>query len=202
MYDYRHMTPEQRLEIIELRRSRGFPIHKPPHIEQGTGWYFITAACYEHRAHFTSPDDLKALETRILGTLADESVPCAGWVVLPNHYHALIHTQSLRDVGRTIGRVHGGTSRLANLRDQTPGRQVWYKFTDRKMRSERHYWATLHYIIRNPVKHGYVQEPEDWPWSSVHELISGNGREWLRELANNYPLGEYGEGWDNFEAPH
>ena len=85
---------------------------------------------------------------------------CAGWVVLPNHYHALIYTDDLVQVGKTLGSVHGRSARYANLRDSSLGRRVWYKFNDRKMRSERHFWASLHYIAYNPVKHQYVDDVE------------------------------------------
>jgi len=46
------------------------------------------------------------------------------------------------------------------------------------------------------VKHKYTADIEEWPWSCVHELIAEHGREWLRDLANAYPLGEFGDSWD------
>src|SRR5688572_25948311 len=101
------MTPEERGAIVEHRRSRGFPLHKPPHLASGEGWYLITAATYEHRPHFSAPNELQALETRLLEAFAESDTPCAGWVVLPNHYHALVHTTDLNRVGTAIGAVHG-----------------------------------------------------------------------------------------------
>lgn len=29
----------------------------------------------------------------------------------------------------------------------------------------------LDYIHSNPVKHGLVEFPRDWPWSSFHEYV-------------------------------
>ena len=196
MYDYRRTTPEERAEVVEQRRVRGFPLHKPPHLAQGEGWYLITAATYEHRPHFTAPDELRGLETRLLESFAGADLPCAGWVVLPNHYHALLYAPDLARVGAAVGPVHGRSSRYANGRDATPGRKVWYKFSDRKMRSERHFWATLHYIAYNPVKHGYVDDLEAWPWSCTHELVAEHGPDWLPGLAASYPLADYGDKWD------
>jgi putative transposase len=196
MYLYRRMTPEQRLEVVELRRSRRFPLHKPPHLNLGEGWYLISAATFEHRPHFAVPKELSALEYRLLEAFSTAGVPCAGWVVLPNHYHAFVNAVSPRAVGQAIGPVHGRSARYANRRDDTPGRQVWYKFTDRKVRSERHYWACLHYIIYNPVKHGYVTEMAQWPWSCFHELLRDQGAEWVEDLARRYPLGDFGKVWD------
>jgi hypothetical protein len=33
MYDYRKMTPEQRLEAVEYRRLHEHPLHSPPHLD-------------------------------------------------------------------------------------------------------------------------------------------------------------------------
>lgn len=175
MYDYRRMTPEER-SAVEQRRARGFPLHKPPHLQRVEGWYLITAATYEHRPHFPEPDELRELETRLLEAFTEAAIPCAGWVVLPNHYHALIRAGALDAVGRALGPVHGRSARYVNLRDQTPGRQVWYKFSDRLIRSDSHFWASFHYVAHNPVKHGYVATRRNGLGRvSTKRLRSGDG---------------------------
>jgi putative transposase len=196
MCDYRRMTAEEQTAVVSERRARGFPLHKPPHLVRGEGWYLVTAATYEHRPLFAAPAELRALEIRLLEAMAAAGLTCAGWVVLPNHYHALIHTHDLVRVGKSLGSVHGRSARFANLRDHAPGRRVWYKFNDRKMRSERHFWASLHYVAYNPVKHGYVDAMQDWPWSCVHELTTDRGSDWLHDLIEEYPLAGYGDEWD------
>ena len=196
MYDYRRMTPAERAAVVEMRRSRGFPLHKPPHPEQGAGWYFITAATFEHRRHFATPPELTALERRLLEALATSELPCGGWVILPNHYHVLVRTTTLAAVGHALRSVHGRSAYYANRRDGTPGRQVWYTFSDRRVRSERHLGACLHYLIWNPVKHGYAAAMSDWPWSCVHELTAEHGAAWVEELVREHPLGDFGAEWD------
>ena len=196
MYDYRRMTPEERKAVVELRRSRGFPWHKPPHPKLGEGWYLITAATFEHCHHFAAPNELTALERRLLEAFEAAGLPCGAWVVLPNHYHALLEVRDLAMVGRAIQPVHGRSARYANRRDAAPGRQVWYKFSDRKIRSERHYWACLHYIVHNPVKHGYTDDPADWLWSCYHALVEEHGTAWIEDLYREYPIDDFGKGWD------
>jgi putative transposase len=196
MYDFRRMSPEERLAIVEYRQSRGFPLHKPPHPRQGEGWYFITAATYEHHRHFANPRELTALEQRLREALTGSELPCAGWVVMPNHYHLLLQALDLTVVGRTLGGVHGRSGLYANRRDQTPGRKVWYKFADRKVRSERHFWACLHYIVVNPVRHGYVSALNEWAWSCYAELLAAHGEAWVDDLVRQYPLGDFGDKWD------
>jgi len=197
VYDYRRMTPEQRMAVVESRRARGFPWHKPPHPNLGPGWYFITAATFEHRMHFQKSNELSALESRLLDALRQANFTCGGWVVLPNHYHMLVQAPSAAKIGKALGPVHGRSAHYANRRDNTTRRQVWYKLSDRKIRSERHYWTCLHYIVFNPVKHGHVAQMVDWPWSCVHHVLAEHGIDWLTDLRHEYPLRNFGRGWDD-----
>ncbi len=116
---------------------------------------------------------------------------------MPNHYHLLVETPSAATVGKALGPVHGRSARYANRRDNTPGRKVWYKLSDRQVRSERHYWTCLHYTVLNPVKHGHVSDLLDWPWSCVHHMVAEHGVEWLADLRRNYPLRDFGKRWDD-----
>ena len=67
------------------------------------------------------------------------------------------------------------------------------------MRNERHHWATLNYIHNNPVHHGYVQRWQDWPFGSAVEYLEQQGIEKARERWRQYPVLEYGKGWDDPE---
>ena len=216
MYGYRRMTEAQRREVVALRVSRGFPLHRPPHPDLGSGWYFITGACFEHQKHFSKPQELTALQRRLFEAIAEINAECGGWVVLPNHYHLLVKlsqveaeakpdglaapdhdVRCLAALGRVLGKVHGRSAHYANRRDESPGRRVWCRFSDRKIRSERHYWASLHYIFINPLKHGYVDELLEWPWSSVHDFVAERGPERLKSLRRDFPLVRFGDGWDD-----
>ncbi|MGA2621579.1 MAG: hypothetical protein ABSF26_28590 [Thermoguttaceae bacterium] len=197
MYDYRRMTPSERIAVVQSRRARDFPWHKPPHPNLLPGWYFITAATFEHRMHFQKATELSGLELRLLEAMRQARLFCGGWVVMPNHYHLLVQTPSAATVGKTLGPVHGRSARYANRRDNMPGRQVWYKLADRKIRSESHYWTCLHYIVFNPVKHGHAAEVLGWPWSCAHHIVAELGMEWLADLRRDYPLRDFGKGWDD-----
>jgi putative transposase len=192
-YDYRRMTPEERETVVEERRRRGYPFHAPPHPYRGPGWYCITAANYEHIHIMSSPDRLTAFEEQLLGELTDGGVEVGGWVVLTNHYHLLVAVESLDQVSTSLQHLHGSTSRQWNLEDGLTGqRKVWYRFQDRCVRNEGHYYHALNYLHYNPVKHGCVEGPYDWPWSSVHLYHETYGREWLRDHWVEYPVGK---GW-------
>jgi putative transposase len=122
----------------------------------------------------------------------------SGWVILPNHYHILVSVSSLDLISGALKQLHGATSRQWNLEDNLTGqRRVWYKFEDRMIRNARHFNRALNYIHYNPVKHRYVSDPFDWPWSSVFIYKETYGPQWLREHWTAYPPRHFGEGWDD-----
>lgn len=46
---------------------------------------------------------------------------------------------------------------------------IWQRrFWEHHIRNEADYRAHVRYCWLNPVKHGLVERPEDWPYSSVH----------------------------------
>ncbi|MFN3762266.1 MAG: REP-associated tyrosine transposase [Anaerolineae bacterium] len=145
---------------------------------------------------FAHPDDLSWLTNECLDAFSHAQLPCSAWVFLPNHYHVLLETQDIRIVSETLRLLHSRVATTINGRQNQRGRQVWYRFTDRLIRNERHYWATINYIHYNPVKHKYVDRMSEWPWSSFHEYLEIYGEEWLIRTWNAYPVGNYGKGWD------
>lgn len=55
------------------------------------------------------------------------------------------------------------------LRHHKREKAIWQRrFWEHHIRDEADYWAHVRYCWLNPVKHGFVEHPEDWPFSSVH----------------------------------
>jgi putative transposase len=197
MYVYRELRPEQKAEVLRYRALRGHPLHSPPHVQDCSGWFLITAATFEHRPHFERPEERKQLLNRLFHELAAAGVQFGGWVVLPNHYHLLLHCDPLARVAEPLRRSHARTARDINRDDGVQGRQVWYRYSDRQIRNAAHYFTTLNYIHYNPVKHRHVAHPLEWPAASTHWYREHRGDAWLDSLWAEYPLRSYGKGWDD-----
>ena len=59
------------------------------------------------------------------------------------------------------------------------------------IRDERDYDAHVRYCWGNPLKHGLVETPADWPHSSIHRDIRSG---WVEpEWRGAVPEGMYGE---------
>lgn len=196
MYEYREMSPEEREEILKTRQERGFPLHALPHFYGVAGEYLITATCYEHRHVFADPDDLSWLAEEVLNDLTVAGLPYSAWVFLSNHYHILLETEDLAIVSEVLRLLHSRIATKINGWQNKRGRKVWYRYHDRKIRSERHHMATINYLHYNPVKHGFVDRMRDWPWSSIHRYVEDKGDEWIARTWKEYPVGDYGKGWD------
>lgn len=199
-YIWRKLTPEQRVELFAWRKQQGLPWHRPHHRASEQTRYHITAACYEHHPYIGhSRERMESFCRTLLATLGQRSVQIHAWCVLPNHYHALIETTVILEVLAELGRMHGRLSFDWNGEEQTRGRQVWCGSVERYMRNDGHFWATINYVHNNPVHHGYVPCWQDWPYSSAVEYLEQMGRDEAARVWKEYPLLDYGKGWDEPE---
>ena len=139
MYVYQTLTPEERAQLVQERLARGYPPHSPPHPVRGQVYYLLTAACKGHAHHMASSTRRQQVLNAQFELLLASGGEVRAWVALPNHYHLLLHLEDFGVLGRVFRLVHARTARQWNLEDDTPGRQVWYCYTDRAIRSEAHY---------------------------------------------------------------
>ena len=67
----------------------------------------------------------------------------------------------------------GGTEVQTTKGRKNDGRRgVWQpKFWEHTIEDEDDFERHFDYIHYNPVKHGHVKCPEDWPWSSFHRWV-------------------------------
>ena len=95
-------------------------------------------------------------------------------VVLPDHLHAVWRLpEGDADFSGRWKAIKGGFSRAVARGEVRPSlarkgeRGVWQRrFWERVMRDDRDVSAHVEYCRTNPVKHGLVERPEDWPYSS------------------------------------
>lgn len=185
---------------MNYRRLRRFPKHSPPHFDfVGEHQYIVTAASYEH-AHVIgkSFERMTDCEAGILDACEKFCTNIYAWCVLPNHYHVLLKTAQIKLLRKEIGLFHGRTSFQWNGEDDARGRQVWHNCFERGMKSERHFYASLNYVLHNPVHHGYCKRWQDWNWSNAEKYLEQTGKEKAAEIWKQYPILDYGNKWDKF----
>jgi len=200
-YRWRKLTPKQREELLGWRREQGHPWHRPPHRPaEGNRCYHMTAACYEHRPFVgKSYQRMEEYSGILLQTFVESAAKVHAWCVLPNHYHVLAETENLKQLCNALGRLNGRTSFQWNGEDGTRGRKTWCGVVDRLIRSDGHFWSTVNYVHHNPVKHGYVERWQDWPFSSAAQYLAEMGEKEAARIWREYPVLDYGKGWDEAE---
>jgi putative transposase len=124
-------------------------------------------------------DEIGRLREAVSAVRAARPFVVDAWVVLPDHMHAvwtlpegdadyavrwrLIKSRFSRELAK------GPLRRSHEARQE---RGIWQRrFWEHHIRDERDYAAHVRYCWFNPVKHGFVERPEDWPYSSVHRDI-------------------------------
>jgi putative transposase len=118
------------------------------------------------------------------------------WVLLPNHYHLLIHAPDVKGFLAALGRLHGRTSHRWNGEDSCRGRQVWHGAAETAIKSERHFWTTLNYVLHNSVRHGYVKKWQDWPYSNAAQYLTEVGVKEAEKRWRDFPVLDFGKDWD------
>lgn len=101
-------------------------------------------------------------------------------VVLPDHIH-MIMTLPPNDSNYSkrvmLFKTHF-TRQIPRVESISPSRAskgergIWQRrFWEHLIRDEEDYINHINYIHYNPVKHGYVDRPVDWQYSSIHKYI-------------------------------
>jgi putative transposase len=200
-YQWRKLTPVERAELLSSRQTHGRPWHSPPHRAHFGGFrHHIVAACYEHEPHLGhNVERMDAFSSDFLTLLSAHTTQIFAWCVLPNHYHTLVEAPELKGLLYQLGRLHGRVAHAWNGEENARGRKVFYRTTERAMRSERHYWPTLNYIHHNPVHHGHAARWQNWPWSSAAMYLEQTGAAEAERVWKKYPIRDYGQGWDDPE---
>ncbi|HSN24280.1 MAG TPA: transposase, partial [Methylomicrobium sp.] len=64
------------------------------------------------------------------------------------------------------------TERLSSVRHRRAERGIWQRrYWEHTIMSERDFSQHIDYVHVNPVKHGYVKQVYDWPYSSFHRYV-------------------------------
>lgn len=201
MYEWRSLTRAERMKVLAERKYERRSWHRPPHDDRGKRAYHLSAACYQHSPFIgTTPERMAEFEQELLANLEEHCSEVHAWCVLPNHYHSLVDCSDIKALSKAVGRFHGRKSFEWNGEEKCRGRKVWHGSTDRAIRSERHFWATMNYVHNNPVRHGYVERWQEWPFSSAQDYLDEAGKEEAARIWTAYPVLGYGEGWDEPEV--
>jgi putative transposase len=93
-----------------------------------------------------------------------------GYVLMPDHWHALICPRSPVTISAVLQNVKRVSSFRINRLRQTDGSRWQHQFWDRFVRHAREFAERLEYMHMNPVRKGLTEKPEQWRWSSYNNF--------------------------------
>jgi len=142
--------------------------------------YFFTVNLAE-RSRMLLVDHADVLRAVIREVQSRHPFQIDAMVVLPDHLHAIwTLPKNDKDFSTRWMLIKSGFSRRLPAGEQRNKsragkgeRGVWQRrFWEHWIRDEKDYERHVDYIHYNPVKHGYVTRPVDWPHSSIHRFIA------------------------------
>jgi putative transposase len=141
--------------------------HAPAHYVKDAGTYIVTGATLHKQLVFDTPERLDLLATNLFACIEEFGWTLHAWAIFANHYHFVAHSAANGDVAPLINKLHSITSRDLNRMDGAPGRKTLHQFWETRLTYEKSYFPRLGYVMHNPVKHGLVQDPVQYPWCSA-----------------------------------
>ena len=154
------------------------------------GWYFFTVVVSERKPILCTSRATAALREAFLRVKKRYPFKMEAIVVLPDHIHCIwklpSHDDNFSTRWQLIKRYFSDQLRTGSQANQTS--KVWQpRFWEHVLRDEEDWRRHMDYIHYNPVKHGYVKRPSDWPNSSFHRCVK---------------LGFYTENWGSEATFH
>jgi putative transposase len=146
------------------------PPYSPPTKPSEGGAYIITAVTPRKFPLFRSPASLTFVREAIQSSVAQFNWRLHAWAVFPKHYHFIADyppSPAVKYLRMMIQQVQSLTARHINEADAQPGRQVWSQLWDLFIPTPRSYYARLHYVHDNAVRHGLVRVATEYEWCSA-----------------------------------
>lgn len=149
------------------------------------GSFFFTVVTEQRQRVLTQPPVRHALREAIRAVRRDRPFRIDGWVLLPDHLHAVWTLPAQDDdyatrwrlikggVTQRLGQAFRNADALTSRRLAKGHGSLWqHRYWEHWLRDEADVRHHLDYLHRNPVKHGLVERVADWPWSSFHRWVA------------------------------
>ena len=92
------------------------------------------------------------------------------YCLMGTHYHLVLDVEG-KTLPEAMRWLNGVYARRFNKRHERRGHLLGARYNTWFIRDERHYTATIRYVLDNPVRAGLCERPEEWPWSYAAETL-------------------------------
>jgi putative transposase len=139
--------------------------------------YFFTVNLRDRRSGLLVTE-IDALRAAVRDVRRRSPFRVDAWVVLPDHMHCLwTLPDGDSDFPDRWRRIKAAFSKslpdsVPRIRLRKGETAIWQRgYWEHTIRDDRDYAAHMDYMHFNPVKHGFVEKPGDWPFSSFRRCV-------------------------------
>ncbi len=160
------MNGKERIKMTIQKTKRKHPVHNIIFKENQPVIVFLTV-CTKDRKKWLGED-------RVHKSLREIWTNASGWlvgkyIIMPDHLHLFAFPGeleiSLNNWVKYWKSQYSKTHKISSHRWQT---DYW----DTQLRTSEHYEEKWEYMRYNPVRHGFVSSPENWPYQGeIHKLL-------------------------------
>ena len=139
------------------------------------GTYFFTLVCYRRQKIFADEQRVMLLRQAFREVKSKRPFDLLAIVVLPDHLHCIWRLPNGdADFSTRWQMVKTAFSRRIPAYVKANGsKTLWQpRFYEHCLRDESDFHKHLDYIHYNPVKHGLVATPGEWPYSSFKRFVN------------------------------
>lgn len=145
------------------------PLPRPPYLP-GNYYHFYNRG-RSRLSIFHDEQDFMTVLWKINKYVKEFSLALIAYCLEPNHYHFLTRQDSEPEARLLPQRVFNGYAKTYNNRHKHSGTIFEGEYRVKLVDKEGYLRRLCRYIHANPGKDGFVQRPEDWPYS--------NDRNWI-----------------------
>ncbi len=125
-------------------------------------------------------DHIDELHNAVRNTKIKRPFHIDAWVVLPDHMHCIWtlpendadYSSRWREIKKAFSKSIPKNEYRSKIRISRNERGIWqYRFWEHTIRDELDYQRHMDYCHFNPVKHGFVNNVEQWSYSTFHSLV-------------------------------
>ncbi len=147
--------------------------------------YFFTLVTFNRINLFSDSNARICLRNQIEEVKQNWPFEIVGFVLLPNHLHTIwtlpegdsnfsVRWKLIKsNFTRNFLKIANITKIPNRSRIEKKEQTVWQRrYWEHLIRDEKDFQNHLDYIHYNPVKHGYVNRPLDWEWSTFQRYVN------------------------------
>ncbi len=147
---------------------------RPPRVRFEGAVYHITAHAVGRDLLFSDDADRRGYLDLLRHVIQRAQVTLLAFVLMDTHVHLVLRT-SLANVSSAVQWLHGRHAALFNRQARRRGHLFGGRFYSTVIDSDAYLLEVTRYAHLNPVRAGLVGRPEEFPWSSYRQYLTGSG---------------------------